>query len=140
KQLPSEAQWEKASRGTQGFVYPWGQEWNPQNCHFNQSGPDSAISVDELPQGASPYGCLNMAGNVWEWCRDYYQDQYSSSLKNPHGPEQALERVIRGGGWSSNDSKQLKTFSRHHLSPDQQLPDLGFRLALEINIPEALDH
>ncbi len=95
KELPTEAQWEKAARGTNGRIYPWGNEWDASKACFNQS---STCAVGSYPSGASPYGVMDMAGNVWDWCRDWYDANYyaSSPDHNPTGPDSGRYRVFRG--------------------------------------------
>ena len=131
--LPTEVQWEKAARGTDARKFPWGANWDPTRCYCSRSNyadARSTVMVGAHPTGASPYGVMDMAGNVWEWCHETIEGgSHNSDIAA--GPR----RVLRGGSWEGNLPGEFRTSFRQRQFPSYMYYTIGFRCVLNGETP-----
>ena len=131
KRLPYEVEWEKAARGTDGRKYPWGNEFDKRLCNFAAGGPGHTTPVGSYPQGVSPFDCFDMAGNVWEWCSDWFDANNDKTGDRLKGSESGSDRVIRGCSWYGI-SRGVRCANRSDYTPDGHLYDIGLRLCQDL--------
>ena len=139
--LPTEAQWEKAARGAEGLRWGWGNDWQEDHANTEELNLKETSSVGIFPKGRSPYGLLDMNGNIWEWTHSIWgKDVYNAEYNYPYQAEDGREneggsdfRVLRGGSWINNN-RNARSASRYGDDPDFYLNSFGFRVVVSLAI------
>ena len=131
--LPSEAEWERAARGEDGRLFPWGNQADPNHANYSDSGLGDRSPVGCFPLGTSPLGCEEMSGNLWEWTRSRWGEYPYPADERQRREREALSgparRVLRGGAFNNN-SRNVRCAFRNDFDPDDRLNLIGFRVVV----------
>jgi len=122
--LPTEMQWQRAAQGDDGREYPWGNGFDRAKCNTAESGIGQTTPVDRYPNGQSPFGVFDMAGNVWEWCLNEYSNPLTTDISG------TMDRVLRGGSWHGYLNVARTAYRYYFGLPDDEGSIFGFRVAV----------
>ena len=133
--LPTEAEWEFAATAGRNWQYPWGNRWTPSRTVANlleeRTADGHAVAAPVGSYPPNPFGVFDMAGNVWEWCSDWYGPRSSQHRIDPAGPETGVGRIVKGASWDHHSHLKHRCASRDHLKPNSRWYDVGVRVVCE---------